>query len=259
MEALNRAIAELKSEGVVGRLVRRQFYPTLSQAVSDSALFRWIAVFATLTASVSGVLLAHRERYDIIGAFALASAPSVGGGVLRDLIAGRIPVGIMRDPLSIYAIVFVVIGGFIFFRIRNLLPGKIVEDVEDGFETMPLVDLFDTLGLAGFTVIGVLVAVEMRCEPLWLWGPILAAVTNGGGSLIRDVIRRDASMSVIRGSFFPEVALIWGFLFSVYMVWYSFNPPFSVEQLTLATFAAMGGAMLTRFAAIRWRWRSPNY
>ena len=46
---------------------------------------------------------------------------------------------------------------------------------------------FDALGLAAFTVIGVVVAVESRSNPLWLWGPLLAALTGAGGGIIRRV------------------------------------------------------------------------
>jgi hypothetical protein len=68
-----------------------------------------------------------------------------------------------------------------------------------------------------FSVIGVIVAVESGASPLWLWGPLLAMLTGAGGGIMRDVIRADSNMPSLKGEFYAEVALIWGFLFSLFL------------------------------------------
>ncbi|MCX6927526.1 MAG: immunoglobulin domain-containing protein [Verrucomicrobia bacterium] len=88
----------------------------------------------------------------------------------------------------------------------------------DGINTYTAVDCFDALGLGAFTVVGVTVALESRCTPLWLWGPLLGAMTSAGGGILRDVVRADLDNPGLKGMFYAEVSLIWALAFSVFLL-----------------------------------------
>ena len=67
--------------------------------------------------------------------------------------------------------------------------------------------MLDAVGLASFTVVGVIVAVEERCNPLLVWGPIFSAMTGAGGySPRRD--RADASHPSLHHEFYAEISPI---------------------------------------------------
>ena len=121
------------------------------------------------------------------------------------------------------------------------------------------VAFFDALGLAAFTVIGVVVAVEARSDPLWLWGPLLAALTGAGGGVIRDAIRADANNPFLKGTFYGEVALIWGLALSLFLTWYANLLDYKPGEITLAVVITVMGALLTRMAVFHFRVRSPMY
>ena len=121
------------------------------------------------------------------------------------------------------------------------------------------ITFFDALGLSTFAVVGVIVAVEAKIQPLWMWGPLLAALTGAGGGILRDVIRADADNPGLKGSFYAEVALIWGLVLSLFLNWYSFLPKYELIHLTVAVVGVILGGLATRMAVVYFKIRSPMY
>ena len=110
------------------------------------------------------------------------------------------------------------------------------------------VQTFDSIGLATFTVIGVVVAVDVQVEPLWLWGPILAMLTGAGGGILRDVVRHDTAIATLRGEFYGEVALLWGLVFSIYLLRSDHTLP--PTKIFYAVLIILFGAFFTRLGAL---------
>ena len=62
----------------------------------DLSLFLYLSELAgTVAFAVSGVLTAKKQKLDVFGAVVLGLTTAVGGGILRDMLAGTIPV-VMR-------------------------------------------------------------------------------------------------------------------------------------------------------------------
>src|SRR5690606_8784429 len=78
---------------------------------------------------------------------------------------------------------------------------------------------FDSIGLASFTVTGVLTAIQFQCRPFLVWGPAFAVLNAAFGTILRDVFRADAGNPVMKGSFYAEIAAFWGFLLMVALLW----------------------------------------
>ena len=55
-----------------------------------------VAVFA-----ISGALDAARQKMDILGFMLIGTATGIGGGTLRDLLLGNVPVFWIREPIWI--------------------------------------------------------------------------------------------------------------------------------------------------------------
>jgi len=259
VEAVNRGLRELKRDGRYDAIVRRYALPVLLSITIGREWFFVVDILGTIAFALSGVILARKDRFDLVGALVLAALPAVGGGILRDLIVNREPPGVMRTPAYLLAVIITVLAGYLTFKFLALRHEHLILGVfgGDGAEQRSAAiatrafQVLDTLGLAAFTVIGVVVAAESRAAPLVLWGPILAAMTSSGGGILRDMVRADPHTGVLKTSFYPEVSLIWGLLFAVFLNWQTgrLNP----DEVFLGVMVIFLGAFLTRLAAIRFR------
>ncbi len=172
--------------------------------------FYYLDLLGTFAFAVAGFLKAHQHKYDYFGAFMLTALPAVGGGTLRDVIVGgdRHPPFIFNDPTYLYIVFGVVIIG-------TVLSKTVLASDRNKELLQNLLDLFDTVGLAAFTVIGVKVALVAQLD--WFWAPILAAMTCAGGGILSDIILARES-DVLKGELYEEVAAIGG-LVLVGLLW----------------------------------------
>ncbi|HVU24673.1 MAG TPA: transporter substrate-binding domain-containing protein [Opitutus sp.] len=252
----DRALHAVQAKGEFDHILRGYLLPPLLEIAVGGRWFFWLDLIGTAAFALSGVILAQRGRYNLIGAFVLAALPAVGGGLLRDLVTGRRPVGVLRSPVPLLLVAAVVVAGYLFFQLTSRLgsgagrrPGKMA----GAFDR--LYGFFDTVGLAAFVVTGVRVAVETNCAPLWLWGPLLAVITGAGGGILRDIVRADSHNRTLKRGFYAEVALVWGLVFSLFLEWEVRD--IGLDQVRRGTLAVLVGAFVTRLF-IQWRdWQNP--
>ncbi len=126
-----------------------------------------IVVFAT-----TGALAASRKQMDIVGFALLATVTGIGGGTLRDILLGSLPVFWVLNPA--YLVVCVVVACVLFFTAH--IPAS----------RLRLLLWLDGIGLALFAVIGAEKALAMDAG-------IVVAITMGTvtatfGGIIRDVL-----------------------------------------------------------------------
>jgi len=268
VETFNRSLEELKQSGRYADIVRAYLFPALLGATIGQWWFFTIDILGTIAFAISGILLAHLGRYSLFGALVLAALPAVGGGIMRDLIVNREKLAVFATPAYLLAVIFTVVAGYLVVKFATRLrsPGArhaADADSEDSLFRASTINraiaFFDALGLAAFTVIGVVVAVGTRSEPLWLWGPLLAALSGAGGGIVRDVFRADASNPFLKGTFYAEVALIWGLFLSLFLTWYANLLDYHPSHITLAVIITLAGALLTRMAVFHYRVKSPMY
>ncbi|WP_158284026.1 TRIC cation channel family protein [Azospirillum sp. TSO22-1] len=198
---------------------------SLDQVVS-SHWFITIDLIGTVAFALSGITIARSERYSMLGAFVLAWLPALGGGLVMDLIAGRVPPGIMAQPSYMYAIIATVLvaRGVLWLIDRARGRWLFFFDVVHWYlmvaRRVPpttLLVVFDAVGLAGFTVTGVFTAVQFHCHPLELWGPAFAMMNASLGAILRDVVRADAHNPILKGSVYAEIAVAGGLALSLYV------------------------------------------
>jgi polar amino acid transport system substrate-binding protein len=269
VQGFNQSLEQLKRNGQYARIIREYLFPVLLEATVAQRWFLTIDIIGTIAFAISGILLARQGRYSLFGAFVLASLPAVGGGILRDLVVNREMVGVLANPAYLLAVIVTVLTGYIGFYLadktslaarQNRSGGTGDDDwVVGKISLNAAIAFFDALGLAAFTVIGVVVAVESKSNPLWLWGPLLAALTGAGGGIVRDVIRGDADNPFLKGTFYAEIALLWGLILSVFLMWYANLLDYKPAEITLAVVLTLIGALLTRMAVFHLRVKSPMY
>ncbi|HRJ60583.1 MAG TPA: TRIC cation channel family protein [Azospirillaceae bacterium] len=230
--------------------------------VVNAPWFLAVDLIGTAAFALSGITIARSEGYSIFGALVLAWLPALGGGLVMDEIAGRNPVGMLAQPLYMYAIIVVVLTARAFLWLIDQARGQwlfffdIVQlylKLARRLKPMTLLVVFDAVGLAGFTVTGVFTAIQFNCHPLELWGPTFAMLNACLGAVLRDVFRADAGNPILKGALYAEIALFWGLALTI-----------AVQTLprgliAVAVIATLVGAPLTRLVAYRYNWRAPMY
>ena len=131
-----------------------------------------IDVLATVAFAISGVLEALEKRMDTFGVFIIAFVTAVGGGTLRDLLIGEVPVSWMLNLVIVYAVIITVILAIIFRRQLRYLRKSLL--------------LFDTIGIGLYTVLGIQKGLLVGLDPLVCVA--LGTMSACFGGVIRDTL-----------------------------------------------------------------------
>jgi polar amino acid transport system substrate-binding protein len=246
----NGAIDNLPRSGEFRRIADFNTLPVLINQTLDSEWFRLVVFIGTVAFALSGIVCACVGQYTLFEALFLASLPALGGGVVRDLLLQRVPIGIVRAPETLLVVFATVLTGMLVIKVisraqADLLPKYLQSLPRLGAR---FIEVFDAIGLAAFTVVGVVTVLDTPAEPLWLWGPIAAVVTSSFGGLLRDLFRRDSALATLRGELYPEIAAVWGFGLAIFLGWEGAR--LQPDEIRLGVIATTLGAFLTRIVAI---------
>jgi len=125
----------------------------------------------TFAFAISGIRLASAKRFDWFGAYVVGFVTAIGGGTIRDLLLDVTP-GWMTDPI------YLICTGVALIWV--ILLGKYLIHLHSTFF------IFDSLGLALFTVVGVSKSLSLG-YPFWV-AIIMGGITGAAGGVIRDVL-----------------------------------------------------------------------
>jgi len=247
---LNNAIDELRRSGELRRIADLYALPVLINQTIDSDWFRILAFIGTVAFALSGVVLAYEGQYTLFGALTLASLPALGGGIVRDVLLQRDPLGIVRNPEALLTVFGTVVVGMLIIKItRRFQSGVLTKHMQlRAHLGTRLIEGFDAIALATFTVVGVVVVLDTSVQPLWLWGPIAAVITASFGGLMRDLFGHDREIANLRGELYPEIAAVWGLVLALFLEWE--GERLKPDEIRLAVIVTIMGAFLTRIAAI---------
>jgi uncharacterized membrane protein YeiH len=132
----------------------------------------WLEHFGVCVSAISGVLAARGKRVDLFGVLVLALVTSFGGGTVRDLLVGDLPVVWIREPALLLN---ATITAFVTFFVRR------VREIPRGFLLVA-----DAFALALFTIVGTRKGVAMEFAlPVAV---LLGVVTGVAGGILRDVL-----------------------------------------------------------------------
>src|SRR5260370_29223804 len=186
---LNDAIDHIKSDGEYQRIADTYALPILIHQTLDAGWFRFLVTIGTIAFALSGVVLAYAGRSTLFEAMVLASLPALGGGVIRDLLLRREPLGIVRDPFVLLTIFGTVIIGMLVIRISSFAGAKrFVDSLQSrGHFGTGLIQICDGLGLAAFLVIGVVVVLDTSVQPVLLWCTISGCISCAFCGIMRDL------------------------------------------------------------------------
>jgi polar amino acid transport system substrate-binding protein len=200
--------------------------------------------------AISGVLIANRLKASLLAGFIYAVLPSLGGGIIRDIIFSQRPVDALSTPLYLIMVCGIVLIGFFFSKIYDYAKSKnlirkysyVSKEIYKHFKVA--LSICDALGLAAFTVTGVFISIKARVEPLWLWGPFFAFLSGALGTIMRDILIKRKRLSEIKGRIYSEIAIVWGlFLSMILLVNIRTIQPETIRNYVIIT---MVGVFMTR-------------
>jgi len=192
--------------------------------------------FGISVAAITGVLAARGKQVDLFGVLVLALVTAMGGGTIRDVLLGTLPVFWASDPSCIYNAAITAVITFYLVRYREL-PANVLM-VSDAF------------ALALFTMIGTRKAVMVHSVPVI---SILMGVTTGvGGGLLRDLLIGELPLVFRKEIYLYATAAFGGALAFVTLNQFSIFAQWNGILSTLVT-------LLLRLAGIRWKIALPMF
>ncbi len=99
--------------------------------------FTIINIGGTIAFAISGTLAGIRKQLDIFGLLVIAFVTSIGGGTIRDMLIGHLPVRWLLDS----SVILLITGTFIL----TIFLKKHIDKIDK------TLTLFDSLGLGFFT------------------------------------------------------------------------------------------------------------
>ncbi len=194
----------------------------------------------TIAFAISGALVGISRRMDIFGVLVLACSTAIGGGILRDILVGRIPPNSLQS--SLYIILTMVVTGILFLiyrisKLRHLSTRR--------FRKTYLIA--DALGLASFTVTGVVVGLNYYPE-MTVFAIILGLLTAVGGGIIRDLLAQRIP-SVLREEVYAIPSIVGGSIYCALA---------SMELYFWASYISFGVVFIIRMMAVEKHWNLPK-
>lgn len=192
----------------------------------------YLDLFGTFVFAISGILAAVEKKFDIVGAFVLGLATAIGGGSLRDMLIGATPVGWMQD-INYIIVVFIALIFCYFFK------DKIATYRKSFF-------LFDTIGIALFTILGLNKTLALGLSPLV--AILMGIVSAVFGGIIRDVLSNEVPL-IFRREIYASACLAGA------IVYLGLMGLFGIEPLSMGV--SMLVVIAIRVLAVKGEWAVP--
>ncbi|ASK27074.1 trimeric intracellular cation channel family protein [Neisseria chenwenguii] len=154
-----------------------------------------INIIGTAAFTLAGYLVGVRKRLDILGVLICALLTAVGGGMMRDVLVGRIPA--VFTEYSSLLVIAVTLAAAWFLKLQNSQRRVLAEAFAWA----------DSLGLVAFTIIGAQIGLDYGLN---IFGVVMTGfVTAVGGGIVRDMLINDIPV-IMREGFYGSVAVIVG-------------------------------------------------
>ena len=192
--------------------------------------------FAVSIAAITGVLAARGKQVDLFGVLVLALVTAFGGGTIRDVLLGDLPVFWMADQSFVLNAAAAAVVVFFLVRYHEL--------------PMSVLMVADAFALALFTMIGTRKGLAYPVAPTIA---VMLGVTTGvAGGILRDLLIGEIPLVFRREIYLYATAAFGGAVAFVLLNKYNSSAQWNAILGTLVT-------LLLRLAGIRWRIRLPMF
>ncbi|MDN3607746.1 trimeric intracellular cation channel family protein [Kaistella yonginensis] len=192
-----------------------------------------IEIIGTAAFSIAGTFAAMKKKLDIFGVFIIAFITALGGGTLRDVLIGEVPVLWMLN-LNFGLIVLVsTIFGLFFKKNKN------------NFQKLLL--LSDSIGVGFFTVVGIQTGISLGFHPIIC--VTLGTMTACFGGVIRDITLSSIPL-IFEKEIYATTCIFGGAVFFILLK--MGVPKMPVEIICLISI------VLFRLLAVKNQWQLPR-
>ena len=195
-------------------------------------LFSVLDIIGTVAFAISGTLTAIEKRFDIFGIAIIAAVTAIGGGTLRDMLIGNMPVTWLLNLEYLYIVIAAIIVTIFFRKSLNKLRKSLL--------------LFDTIGIGIFTLIGIQKGLLIGLHPIVC--VLLGTVTACFGGVIRDTLCNDVPI-IFKKEIYATACIIGGGIFFLTQYW-----GLTQNSVYLATIISI---ITIRLFAVRLHWSLP--
>jgi len=196
--------------------------------------------------SASGALVAIDCQLDIIGVIVLSVVTTVGGGVMRDVLLGKLPPSLFRESIyTVYLLVATAVAVLLFviayfyqsfvIKNRNIL--------------LQITNAFDAVGLGAFTIVGAKTAIISDYGSNLFFVVFIGVITGAGGGILRDIMAGQVPV-VLRKRIYIVASIAGALLYSCMQ--------YARLADGLASCVSMGVIVVIRMLATYFRWNLPK-
>lgn len=190
---------------------------------------------SVLVFALTGALVASRKQLDLAGFVFIAALTAVGGGTLRDLLLGRVPVFWVQRPEYI---LLIALAAVVVFFTAHLL--------ESRYRTLVWLD---ACALAVAVPAGVAVTMASGHGPVPVL--IMGVATGCFGGLMRDVVCNEVPLTLKQGELYLSCAFAGA------------GTALLADGLGFATLPVLLACGVVTFAlragSLVWGWKLPTY
>ncbi|MDM9619584.1 hypothetical protein A6U87_26395 [Rhizobium sp. AC44/96] len=198
------------------------------------SLFVYLDYAGVALFAATGALAASRKQLDLVGFLFFAIVTGAGGGTVRDMVLGRVPVFWVLNPT--YILVCCAAGIIVFFTAHL---------VESRYR---LLIWLDAVGLSAYCVMGAAKGLAATGSPTI--AIVTGTLTATFGGILRDLLANEPSV-LLRPEIYITAALIGSGIFTV------------ANGLDLPIYSASAVGVLAAFAvrggALHFGWTIPTY
>jgi len=192
--------------------------------------------FGVAVAAITGVLAARGKQVDLFGVVVLAVVTAFGGGTIRDLTLGDVPVFWAKEPWFVINAAITAIVTFYLVRYRDLPTAALL--------------VADAVVLACFTMAGAKKAIAFEVAPTT--AVVMGVITGVVGGILRDVLTNEIPIVFRRETcLYATAAFIGATVFVLVNKWSA--------DLRGSALVCILVTLLLRLAGIRWRISLPVF
>lgn len=210
---------------------------------ADNIFFAF-EIIGTVAFAITGVITAIEKKLDVFGAVVLGMVTAVGGGIVRDMILGYLPPSAFRHP--VYAVTAIVTSLVVF--VIAYFFGKKIKLHFNVYSQV--INVFDSIGLAVFTVAGVNSAAACGFGENSFLAIFVGMLTGVGGGVMRDIMAGRVP-TILHKRVYALAAAVGAFLYQIL-----------VEQQLCSQTAALligtGAIIVIRLSATIFHWNLPR-
>jgi len=200
----------------------------------DYSFIDIIEILGTFSFAVAGAFAAMDKKLDPFGVLIISFATAIGGGTIRDVLLGRLPVAWLTNATAI-TVILIGAGAALFFS-----------TILRKFDRMLF--YFDAMGLGLFTMIGIQTGIEENFSPGICI--MLGTVTACFGGVLRDVLLNNVPL-IFQKEIYASASILGGVIFFLLLKF-----PVGIDYASLIGIVII---FTIRVLAVRYSWSLPRF